>query len=48
MRQAVRLAYVSAKPGDAVLLSPGAASFGLFKHEFDRGEQFVRAVRRLR
>lgn len=31
-----------------VLLSPGAASFGLFKHEFDRGEQFVEAVRKLR
>jgi UDP-N-acetylmuramoylalanine--D-glutamate ligase len=23
-----------------VLLSPGSASFGLFKHEFDRGDQF--------
>ncbi len=24
----------------AVVLSPGAASFGIFNHEFDRGEQF--------
>ena len=27
-------------PHVAVILSPGAASFGLFKHEFDRGDQF--------
>ena len=47
MPQAVRIAYRNAKRGDVVLLAPGAASFGLFKHEFDRGEQFVRAVRRL-
>lgn len=46
--EAVRLAHRRAKSGDVVLLSPGAASFGLFKHEFDRGEQFVEAVRRLR
>ena len=26
--------------GGCVLLSPGAASFGLFKNEFDRGDQF--------
>jgi len=27
-------------PNVAVILSPGSASFGLFKHEFDRGDQF--------
>ncbi|MBP6945131.1 UDP-N-acetylmuramoyl-L-alanine--D-glutamate ligase [Patescibacteria group bacterium] len=35
------------KIGDIVLLSPGCASFGLFKNEFDRGEVFVRLVRAL-
>lgn len=30
-----------------ILLSPAATSFGLFKHEFDRGDQFRQAVRRL-
>ncbi len=44
IRQAVRLA----RPGQEIVLSPGAASFGLFRHEFDRGDQFNRAVRRLR
>ncbi|MBI4132286.1 MAG: UDP-N-acetylmuramoyl-L-alanine--D-glutamate ligase [Candidatus Sungbacteria bacterium] len=48
MPEAVRMAYRAAKPAGTVLLSPGAASFGLFKHEFDRGEQFVQAVRHLR
>lgn len=46
MEKAVELASRSAEPGDVVLLSPGAASFGLFKNEFDRGEQFRKAVER--
>ena len=40
MADAVRSARASAVSGDTVLLSPGAASFGLFQNEFDRGEQF--------
>lgn len=47
MREAILMAYHNAAPGDVVLLSPGAASFGLFKHEFDRGQQFVREVKGL-
>jgi UDP-N-acetylmuramoylalanine--D-glutamate ligase len=34
--------------GDILLLSPGFASFGMFKNEFDRGEQFVKLVRVLK
>ena len=48
MDKAVKLAKANAKPGDIVLLSPGAASFGLFINEFDRGERFHKAVRSLR
>ncbi len=44
MEEAVSLATQWAEPGDVVLLSPGAASFGLFRNEFDRGEQFRAAV----
>mgnify|MGYP001613165144 FL=1 len=31
--------------GDTVLLSPGCASFSMFKNEFDRGEQFNQIIR---
>ena len=47
MKQAVRKAYYLAQKGDIVLLSPGAASFNLFENEFDRGNQFVKAVKKL-
>src|SRR5207245_879009 len=38
--QAILAAKSVALPGDIVLLSPGCASFGMFIHEFDRGEKF--------
>jgi len=44
MDKAVQLAAALAKPGETVLLSPGCASFGLFRHEFERGEAFNNAV----
>lgn len=44
MPEAVSLAKGLAQPDDVVLLSPGATSFGLFQHEFDRGNQFRQAV----
>lgn len=47
MVEAVRKVVRLSVRGDTILLSPGAASFGLFKHEFDRGDQFVRAVKDL-
>ncbi|MFA5022974.1 MAG: UDP-N-acetylmuramoyl-L-alanine--D-glutamate ligase [Candidatus Paceibacterota bacterium] len=37
-----------AQKGDIVLLSPGAASFGVFKNEFDRGDQFIQLVKSMR
>ncbi len=48
MREAMVHAARAAKKGEAVLLSPGCASFGLFINEFDRGDQFRSEVRRLR
>ena len=47
MREAVSHAARAAKRGEAVLLSPGCASFGLFVNEFDRGDQFRSAVLKL-
>ena len=45
MKEAVTKAKTLAFSGDIVLLSPGAASFGMFKNEFDRGDQFVDLVK---
>lgn len=47
MEKVVRHAAEIAEPGSVVLLSPAAASFGLFKNYSDRGEQFVAAVNAL-
>lgn len=47
MEKTIELANESAESGDIVLLSPGAASFGLFPNEFDRGEKFKEAVMKL-
>ncbi|NTW00186.1 MAG: UDP-N-acetylmuramoyl-L-alanine--D-glutamate ligase [Oscillochloris sp.] len=41
---AIRAARNLAVPGDTVLLSPGCASFGMFRNEFHRGEEFRRIV----
>jgi UDP-N-acetylmuramoylalanine--D-glutamate ligase len=35
----------AAVPGDAVILSPGCASFGMFLNEFDRGRKWKHAVK---
>lgn len=42
-----RRAFERARSGGVVLLSPGAASFGMFKNYADRGEQFIAAVESL-
>lgn len=44
METATRRAAQKATPSGVVLLSPAAASFGLFKNYADRGEQFIAAV----
>jgi len=48
MVKAVNSACQEAASGDVVLLSPACASFGMFKHEFDRGDQFMEAVKSLK
>jgi UDP-N-acetylmuramoylalanine--D-glutamate ligase len=47
LREAVSNALSESKAGDMLLLSPAFASFGIFKNEFDRGEQFDDIVKNL-
>ncbi len=42
---AVRIAFSKAVKGDIVLFSPAFASFGMFKNEYDRGDQFIALVK---
>jgi UDP-N-acetylmuramoylalanine--D-glutamate ligase len=36
-----------AEPGDIVIMSPGCASFDMFKNFSDRGDQFIKLVEEL-
>lgn len=44
MQEAVAIAHTKATSGDTVLLSPGCASFGMFKDYLDRANQFKQAI----
>jgi len=48
MDEAILIAQKKAQENDVILLSPGAASFGLFNNEFDRGDKFREAVKKLK
>jgi UDP-N-acetylmuramoylalanine--D-glutamate ligase len=45
MDEAVAAARRFAEPGDAVVLSPGCASFDWYRNYGERGDDFARAVR---
>ncbi len=42
LEDAVQKLLEGAAPDSVILLSPGCASFGLFRNEFHRGEQFIK------
>jgi len=44
LEEAVETAFSLAKTGDTVLFSPAFASFGLFKNEYERNDEFVRLI----
>ena len=45
LAEAVGIARRNAKPGDAVLFSPGTSSFDMFKNYADRGNQFRELIK---
>jgi UDP-N-acetylmuramoylalanine--D-glutamate ligase len=47
MDEAFAQALKTAERGDIILLSPGATSFGIFKNEYDRGDQFRECVEKV-
>ena len=47
LKEALYQAQKQACSGDIILFSPAFASFGLFKNEYDRGEQFVQFVKKI-
>ena len=47
MYKAVELAYKLTKKDGICLMSPGAASFGMFENAYDRGEQYRKYVKEL-
>lgn len=48
LQEAVRIAYSTALPQDAVLLSPACASFDMFRNYVHRAQVFVEAVKELK
>jgi len=48
LKQAISLAIKNSKKGDIVLFSPTFASFGMFKNEYDRNDQFINLVKKLK
>jgi UDP-N-acetylmuramoylalanine--D-glutamate ligase len=48
MTEAVEAGLAVGEPGDVLLFSPGFASFGLFKNEYERNDEFVRCIDKAR
>ena len=47
IEEAVEKCYENAEPGDAVLLSPACASWGMFDNYEQRGDMFKECVNNL-
>jgi len=46
LETAVDSAFDAAEPGDTILFSPAFASFGMFKNEYERNDQFLALLKR--
>ncbi len=45
LKEAVQVALSEGIPGDVLLFSPAFASFGMFKNEYERNDEFCRLIR---
>jgi len=48
LKDAVVQAMKFAKKGDIILFSPAFASFGMFTNEYDRNDQFIKIINKLK
>ncbi len=48
LKAAIQDAMKSAQKGDILLFSPAFASFGMFANEYDRNDQFVKIIKKLK
>lgn len=48
LKEALKTALKGAKKGDAILFSPGFASFSQFNNEYERNDEFVRLVKAIK
>jgi UDP-N-acetylmuramoylalanine--D-glutamate ligase len=48
LEEAVKSGLASGNPGDVLFFSPGFASFGMYKNEYERNDEFVQIVNSLR
>lgn len=44
LKEAVERAFECAEPGDVLLFSPAFASFGLYKNEYERNDEFIEII----
>ena len=47
LQEALLAALEKAEAGNILVFSPAFASFGMFKNEYERNDEFVRLVREL-
>jgi len=48
LKDIMKEVFKNAKKGDIVLFSPAFASFGMFKNEYDRNDQFIKIIKGLK
>lgn len=48
IKDSIKNAQKGAKKGDTILFSPAFASFGMFTNEYDRNDQFMKIIKKLK